>query len=304
MIGNREVDEIAESLRKNFFAHAYFGESPERYLSSPEGKNDFENHLHRRIKDDRISVVPWLDEARTLQGAHLLEIGCGTGSSTVAFAEQGARVTAVDVDEAGVRVARDRCRTYGLDATFSVINGTQAAHEFAGEHFDFVVFYASLEHMTHRERIVAMKSTWDLLPKGSFWCVVEAPNRLWYRDDHTSSLPFFHWLPNDLAFDYSRFSPREGFRTEFREHDAEAEMDFLRQGRGVSYHEFDLAMKPSRDLKVVGSLLDFLRRRSLLWRAKSRLDGDVRFETFLAKVGPPIDRGFFQPHLDLIIEKD
>jgi hypothetical protein len=172
------------------------------------------------------------------------------------------------------------------------------------EGFDFIIFYASLQHMTHEERLTAMRSTWDILPAGSFWCVVEAPNRLWYRDDHTSWLPFFHWLPNDLAFDYSRFAPREGFRSTFPKHSEKADFDFLRHGRGVSYHEFDLAMKPCHELKVISSLWSFLRRRSFIWRAKAKLDGEIRFESFLAKVGPPIHEGFFQPRLDLIIEKD
>jgi 2-polyprenyl-3-methyl-5-hydroxy-6-metoxy-1,4-benzoquinol methylase len=298
------LDKIADSLKRNYFAHHYFGKNPESYLESLWGRGDLEDHLRNRTHEARIARIPWLDQARALQGARILEIGCGTGSSTIAFVEQGADVTAVDVDEASMRVAQDRCEAYGLVADLSVLNATQAAQHFAGERFDFIIFYASLEHMTYEERFTAMRSTWDLLPKGSFWCVVEAPNRLWYRDDHTSCLPFFDWLPDALAFDYSRFSPREGFRSEFSENGEKADQDFLRHGRGVSYHEFDLAMKPCQELKVVSSLLGFLRRRSLLWTAKAMLDGDLRFESFLAKVGPRIHRGFFQPHLDLIIEKD
>ncbi len=72
----------------------------------------------------------------------------------------------------------------------------------------------------------------------------------------------------------------------------------------MSYHEFDLAIRPSQQLKVMSSLLGFLRRRSLLWRAKAQIDGDLRFESFIAKVGPPIHKGFFHSRLDLIIKKD
>jgi SAM-dependent methyltransferase len=306
VIGQDALDTIAESLKKNYFPYCYYGENPESYLATTQGKEDFEEHLRGRTNDDRASVIPWLDEARRLKGAQILEIGCGTGSATVALAEQGAEVTAVDVDEHAVQVARDRCEAYGLKVHFSVLNATQVARHFAADRFDFIIFYASLEHMTHEERLTAMRTTWALLPQGAFWCVVEAPNRLWYKDGHTSLLPFFHWLPDDLAFDYLRFSPREGLQSQFRfrEYGETAKLAFLRQGRGLSYHEFDLAMKPARELNVVSSLLDFLRRRSLLWRAKARLDGDIRFESFLAKVGPPVHRGFFQPHLDLIIRKD
>ncbi len=297
---------VAESLRQHYFGQASncFGRTRDAYLASPRGEKDFEDHLSGRLASDRGNVVPWLDQAMPLQGARVLEIGCGTGSATVALAEQGARVTAVDVEESSVEVARARCERYELDVTFSVLNATQVGERFSGERFDFIIFYASLEHMTHEERLAAMKCTWEMLPKGSHWCVIEAPNRLWYRDDHTSLLPFFHWLPDALAFEYSRFSPRSDALGQYRQHSAEADLDFLRKGRGVSFHEFDLAMKKSEDLRVISSLLGFLRARSTLWWMKAKIDGDTRFESFLAKAGPRIHPGFFQSHLDLIIEKD
>ena len=97
--------------------------------------------------------------------------------------------------------------------------------------------------------------------RGDLWCVVETPNRLWYHDSHTSFLPYFHWLPDDLAFEYSRMSPRAGFRDCYRVPDAASRLHFLRRGRGVSYHEFDLALGPAAQLDVVSSLRTFHRAR-------------------------------------------
>jgi len=58
--------------------------------------------------------------------------------------------------------------------------------------------------------------------------------------------------------------PGKIFRSEFPEYHEEADVDFLRQVRGVSYDEFDLAMKPCEELKVASTLVDFLRQRNLL----------------------------------------
>ena len=44
-----------------------------------------------RLVCDRMEVVPWLDATRSLRGVDILEIGCGTGVSTLALCEQGAR---------------------------------------------------------------------------------------------------------------------------------------------------------------------------------------------------------------------
>lgn len=294
---------VEASLRENYFTQEDAWSCAE-YLSSDEGRGDLANHLNRRLDAFRNTVIPWLSSARPLSGSRILEIGCGTGSSTVALAEQGADVTAVDVLQSSLVVARERCDAYGLDVKFLCANATEVHKLLAHQHFDFIIFFAALEHMTHDERMRAMRSTWEMLAPGSLWCVVETPNRLWYYDGHTSQLPFYLWLPDDLAFSYSQFSPRERFRDLYREVDDDSWLDFLRRGRGVSFHEFELAMKPAVELDVVSSMPVFLRTRNFLRRAAWSLATGRRFESLLMRCGPRIHRGFYQASLDLIIRKD
>src|SRR5207248_11216147 len=80
----------------------YFARCPEGYLESPCGQNDLENQLTARLYADRTRIVPWLNSIHGLEGTSVLEVGCGTGSSTVALAEHGAAVTALDVDESSL----------------------------------------------------------------------------------------------------------------------------------------------------------------------------------------------------------
>ena len=290
---------IEYSLRQNYFARF-----PEGYLSTDWGKNDLQNHLSRRLHSDRNMIVPWLDAVRPLRNASILEIGCGTGCSTVALAEQGAEVTAIDVDESSLVIATERCRAFGLEVTFAHANATQVHQLFAGRHFDYIIFYAALEHMTMDERMSAMRETWQMLSPGDLWCVIETPNRLWYYDAHTSLLPFHMWLPDELAFEYSRFSPRQNYRERYREYTDEAKLDFLRRGRGVSFHEFELAMKPLSSLKIKTSLNTTSNRRRLLGRMKWRFSNEARYISLLRRIAPELHEGFLQSSLYLIIEKD
>jgi S-adenosylmethionine-dependent methyltransferase len=155
----------------------------------------------------------------------------------VALAEQGALRTGVDLVERSLLVARERCAAHCVIAAFHCANATDVHRRFAGEAFDLILFFAALEHMTHAERIAAMRSTWEMLPPGGLWGVIETPNRLWPEDRHTSLLPFYHWLPDDLAYRYSRFSPRRDFAGLYTGDPHDATMtDYLRRGRGVSYH--------------------------------------------------------------------
>ena len=143
IIDGAGLERVKKSLEHNCYA--------DWDCSTQEYQSDLNTHLYERIESNRHRIIPWLNRAKTLNGASVLEIGCGTGSSTVALAEQGARVTAIDIDEQSLDVAKERCRIYGVDVSFSVCNATEAHRVFSQNQFDFIVFYACLEHMTHEE---------------------------------------------------------------------------------------------------------------------------------------------------------
>jgi 2-polyprenyl-3-methyl-5-hydroxy-6-metoxy-1,4-benzoquinol methylase len=303
-----QAHELAASLQTNYFPRRVWGDvelTSAQWLATPEGQRDLDDHTQRRLHVFRTQVVPWLDSARSLSGARILEIGCGTGASTVALAEQGANVTAIDIDEESLVVARDRSRLHGVAAEFLRVNGAATDELPPLGQFDFVIFFACLEHMTYAERLGAMRATWSGLKPGALWCSIETPNRLWFFDEHTSLLPFYNWLPDELAFDYSRYSQREPFRRSYRESTPAAFESFLRHGRGVSYHEFELTMKDAAQLDVVSSLPLWLRRDGFLgWRALKRMrKRKDRYERLIASLRPDLHRGFFTPWLDLIIRK-
>lgn len=299
----RTIDERKRELISRSLTNNYFAGCAAEYLATDFGRSDFENHLFGRLDRDRNIVIPWLNSARPLQGASILEIGCGTGCSTVALSEQGARVIAIDVNEGSLAVAKDRCVAYGLEAEFLHANATEVRELFSGRCFDLIIFYAALEHMTVQERMSAMRATWNMLSEGSLWCVIETPNRLWYFDAHTSLLPFHMWLPDELAFEYSRFSPRANYRELYREPTDESTIHFLRRGRGVSFHEFELALKPVRDLKV-RSLNPAKQKRGPLSFLTERFSVEKRYLSLLRKIAPEVHDGFLQSFLYLIIEKD
>ncbi len=286
---------IEDAIRQHYHA----GWRSERHYSKEKYRADLDEHLRNRLESDRRTVIPWLDDAGTLRDRHILEIGCGTGSSTVALAEQGARVTAIDVDEGALRVAETRAASYGVKAEFLRLDATEIAGPFRGSRFDLIVYFACLEHMTIPERLASLADAWEMLPGGGLLAIVETPNRLWYFDGHTSLLPFFHWLPDDLAFAYARFSPRENFRELYGERNAASQDHFLRRGRGMSFHEIDVAIGPAGDLTVVSSLSTFEGPRYL-----ARKSGpEQRYKSLLMSIHPGLHEGFFDDVLYLVLRK-
>src|SRR5947199_5327649 len=68
--------------------------------------------------------IPAFAEFKRWSGMRVLEIGCGIGTDTISFARAGACVTAVDLSERSVEVARCRAEVLGLDdrISFAVAN--------------------------------------------------------------------------------------------------------------------------------------------------------------------------------------
>lgn len=286
---------IENSIRDNY----HKGWRSESNYSKKEYENDLNDHLCGRLEMDRKVIIPWLDNATALQDKRILEVGCGTGSSTIALAEQGAKISGIDIDEGALVVARERADVYGMDVEFRTVNAQNLSSTFEATRFDLIIFFACLEHMTITERLHSLKDAWKMLPSGGLLVVVETPNRLWYFDNHTSQLPFFHWLPDELAFAYSRFSPRKNFRELYTGYSEASKEHFLRRGRGMSFHEFDIAVGEVSALTVISSLSTF---QGIAYKlSRSRMDR--RYKSNLMRIYPGIHEGFFDGFLHLIIKK-
>jgi SAM-dependent methyltransferase len=81
-------------------------------------------------------------------GRRTLEVGCGEGRVSRDLIKRGHRVTAVDVVQTLIRLAK------GADQQTAYIRADAAALPFAAESFDLVVFYNSLMDIDDMERSV------------------------------------------------------------------------------------------------------------------------------------------------------
>lgn len=278
-------------------------EATRRHYTNFQDEGDFDASYAARIDANRRLVVPWIDAAFPLDGAKVLEIGSGTGESTLALAEQGARITAVDVDQGSLEVGRTCLQLHGLDAEFLCANANALKGHLAGRQFDAVIFSASLEHMTLDERLRSIADTWDMTRGGGIWCVNEAPNRLWYDDGHTSNENFYNWLPDELASRWAHRSSRKAFAQVFptnNEHDALA---LARWGRGVSYHELEVVLGDVRRLDVVSGKGDFTVGANILRSTLNAFRSARAYERFLERLEPEVHSAFFRAYMDVIIRK-
>lgn len=281
---------LEQSIRSNY----HQGWRHESRFSPEAFRQDLHAHLLGRLEIDRKRYIPWLSKTIPLKNARVVEIGCGTGSSTVALAEQGATVTGIDIDLGALRVAEDRCRLYGVQASIIEGNAADLIPEIRKADPDLIIFYACMEHMLHDERLDSLRQCHRLLRDGCHISIVETPNRLWYFDDHTSRTNFFNWLPDRLAYDYAKRIKRDNFSELYSQYSDELLTHFLRRGRGVSFHEIELALdEPAENHHVVSHMPILLKP----------FGTDRKFHDLLRKLNPKINRGYLLPALNIILRK-
>jgi 2-polyprenyl-3-methyl-5-hydroxy-6-metoxy-1,4-benzoquinol methylase len=296
----RKADEEQLESHREFIKSNYI--HPAHYWETDGGKQDLQGLTIDRLNSDRRTYIPWLNSFLPLSKSSILEVGAGTGSSTVALAEQGTRVTGIDILEEGIAVAKDKCRLFGVEANLIVENFLEYTPE-GDQQFDSIIFFASLEHMLPEERLQALPRAWEMVRPGGYLIIIEAPNRLWYDDWHTSLLPFFNWLPRELALEYIQFSPRAELVDLLTPPSDVNLVELQRWGLGVSFHEFDVALGKDIRNSVSMSLQPFLRRHSPFRYIAWHVRGHAKFARFLKKSAPDVPSAWFEAALDLAIQR-
>jgi SAM-dependent methyltransferase len=84
-------------------------------------------------------------------GKRVLEIGCGIGTDTIRFARAGARITAVDLSDESLALARRRASVYGLDhlISFYRADAERLSESVPVESYDLVYSFGVLHHTPH-----------------------------------------------------------------------------------------------------------------------------------------------------------
>ena len=129
-------------------------------------------------------------------GARVLDLACGAGLYSLAWAERGAHVTGIDFDQGLLAASRARIRELAPGAPPPSWAGGDAARlPFRTGAFDVVFCNSLLEHVPPWEAVVR-ESARVLRPGGLF--IVYTTNRACPLQAEVNHFPFYSWLPDPV----------------------------------------------------------------------------------------------------------
>ncbi len=241
--------ELLQKIEESLLA-TYFTNYDQSFLETETGQEDIKANVYRRYNSALKHVVPWVANQIDLEQKTVIEIGSGTGASTAAFAHFVQKIDGYDIDKQALDGAQARMDVMGFEnVSLHLVTPEKLVSSLKANHsdgVDIILLFAVLEHQTIQERHDTIKLCWELLKPDGVLVVTDTPNLLYYTDLHTSLLPFLHLLPSELYARYADRSPRDGFSTGFENFDTistqELDTSIMRWGRGVSYHDFELAL--------------------------------------------------------------
>ncbi|MBW4048686.1 MAG: bifunctional 2-polyprenyl-6-hydroxyphenol methylase/3-demethylubiquinol 3-O-methyltransferase UbiG [Proteobacteria bacterium] len=107
----------------------------------------------------------WIAGHATLQGARVLDIGCGGGILSESMSAQGAEVTGIDLGDKALKVARLHALDAGIKVDYRLVSAEQLAAE-QPRGFDVVCCMEMLEHVPRPASIVQAAA--ELVRPGGF----------------------------------------------------------------------------------------------------------------------------------------
>ena len=304
-------DHYAEAMDQNKQALVDF--LHQDYLPNQLGdvgkEKNLDLHIYGRSFFFFNSVLPWMNDFFDLSATSFIEIGPGTGTSTAPLGLVAKSVHAYDISYKSANVGRFRCELLGLDNVhFNISQPDKSLGDLHANHrdrkVDAVLLFAVLEHMPVEERLETLSTVWDVIADNGYLIVGDTPNRLTYYHGHTSRMPFFDMVPGELTRRLLEQAGNQNFSDTLRKwvadgmspEDMEKRID--RWGRGVSFHEFQVALGPLNTY----TLAEGLERRIV--RPIPITKEEKLLMEYLNHRYPEIPLGFGRQSLYLIFQKN
>lgn len=167
------------------------------YTRAVDGRlASYDAYIEYQMQEAR-RAIPFLSRFFDIQGARVLEVGTGRGGKGIAYACNGMKVTAVDVDIPSLELGAQSARLHHAAMHFLVADGTRLP--FPTGYFDAILLDSVIEHV--RDPQMLLLECQRTLKRGGIVFVVFPPfyGPLSGHIDDYVLFPWFHLLPRKIV---------------------------------------------------------------------------------------------------------
>jgi len=216
---NAELDaQDAQGLNRNWWENL-----PMTYKSWDEAdRNISDEKAFSMVEGQFLEANPWISKHVNFgifSGKSILEIGCGTGVASCLFAKAGAKVTAIDLTNASVEMAKHCAHANKVNVDVKQMDAESL--DFNPDGFDYIFTWGVLHHSSNTEQafkevarvlksngsgLIMVYNRWSLryYLKGIYWLLVKG--KVFSGDNMMSVQRYFtdgyyhrHFTPKELC---------------------------------------------------------------------------------------------------------
>jgi ubiquinone/menaquinone biosynthesis C-methylase UbiE len=127
-----------------------------RHSTQPIGTKEYFDQVEQR-KYFVEPHIPGFAQFERWGGKKVLEVGCGIGTDTINFARAGASVTAVDLSDESLKLAKQRAKLFGLEdkICFHQANAEELSSHVPLESYDLVYSFGVIHHTPNPGEAIA-----------------------------------------------------------------------------------------------------------------------------------------------------
>ncbi|MEK6981980.1 MAG: class I SAM-dependent methyltransferase [Candidatus Micrarchaeota archaeon] len=146
----------------------------------------------QKMYSKKLEDIPWEIEKHPVEldfilknkfvtGSRILDIACGSGNYSIYLAKLGFDVTAIDISEKAIKIAKEKAKVAEVKINF--ITGDFLEYSFEEKKFDFIFDYSIMHHITPDDILHYTKKEISLLDKDGILALVCYSD----KDEHSQS---------------------------------------------------------------------------------------------------------------------
>jgi SAM-dependent methyltransferase len=127
-----------------------------RHSTQPVGTREYFDEVEKR-KYFVEPHIPGFAQFERWNGKKVLEVGCGIGTDTMNFARAGALVTAVDLSDESLKLAKQRAKVFDLESriSFYQANAEELTSVVPLEFYDLVYSFGVIHHTPNPSNVIS-----------------------------------------------------------------------------------------------------------------------------------------------------